>query len=357
MSKAPSPISRSRRKNYWEAIYSPALANKFLPGDWLLPELAASQKVFDSGDLRTLIDRKSRTLNFGGIRFVNCDFTGFFTKFGRAIVFNKCEFQCCDFGSATWERAKFTDCAFARCSITQSSWTDCEFRRCKWSDISMAGNETHLVRVYIDNPEAFIRAAYTNLDAAELAKRNVKPEFQRTRLEETKATVARSLYQSHREVGDDLTFHKVCKVFTLQGITARRAGLELESVTSDRKNLWQKLRVLWLSLKIDVASIELVITRAFGAANSWGLSLARPLGLLGLTFLCFWLINGLAVDCTWAAAGMRAFDVTSVAGYTKAVSGTSSIGAQMIAGLNLTVALFAYTVFFSTAVAKVSRFR
>lgn len=343
---------RSRRRNYWEAIYSPDLADKLTAGDWRLPELGANQKVFDSKDLKELVASREVKLDFARIRFVDCDFTGFFTEFGRAIVFKDCQFQRCDFGSSTWERAKFTACTMRQCSITQSSWTDCEFRRCTWTDISMAGNETALTRVYVDNPEAFIDAAYTNLDPDELKRRNVDPAFQRTRLEETKATVARSLYQSHREVGDDITFHKVCKVFTLQGIKARRTSLQF-----DRANHAKRLGRFLLSAKSVITFVELQLTRAFGAANSWGLSLARPLGMLILTFLAFWIINRVTLDSSWTSAGLRAFDVTSVAGYTKAVSGGSPVGAQLLAAINLAIALFAYTVFFSTAVAKVSRFR
>lgn len=343
---------RSRRTNFWEAIYEPSLAKLFTVGDWKLEDLGANLKLFRAGDLRRNFQEKKVALKFTGVRFVDCDFTGFFTKFGRAIIFKECEFRRCDFGLSTWERAKFTSCNFSSCSITQSTWTDCEFRKCDWNNISMAGNETNFIRVYIDNPEQFVGSAYTNLNEAELEAQKISAHFQRTRLEETRATVARNLYHSHRIVGDDATFHKVCKVFTLQGIVARRSEIRYR-----RSSVKKLLDRTMLALRDWVCSFELYITKLFGLANGWGASLSRPLGMLALTLFAFTFFNRLFFDANFAHAFMRAFDATSVAGYTKATSSDASFWVQAVVAFNLTLALFFYTVFFSTAVAKVSRFR
>lgn len=351
MSARPTLPPRTRRKNFWEAIYNPSIADQFTAGDWANLEREQRLKLFKGDQLKSSVLDKRQSPRFEQITFDRCDFTGEYKRVRGALVFKDCRFTQCDFGSSVWDRTKFTECTFDTCSITQSSWSDCEFRQCSWRQISMAGNETQLVRVYVSNPSDFISAAYTNLDPAELSTRNVQPSFQRTRLEETKATVARSLYESHRHVGDDPTFHEVCRVFTLQGINARRSDLRyrLESA--------EGFQAVQLGTAAFVTTAELHLTRAFGAANNWGLSLIRPLAMLGLTFLVFWLVNWLLLGEAWSRAAERSFDVTSVAGYTKAVSSSDPPYVQLVAATNLCIAIFFYSVFFSTAVAKVSRFR
>ena len=268
-------------------------------------------------------------------------------------MFDRCEFEGCDFGLSTWDRAKFTSCRFRRCSFSQSTWIRSEFRRCSWAAIGLSGNETILDRVFIENPEAYVAAAYTNLDPNELASRGVKLNFQRTRLEETKATVARNLYNSHRVVGDDDTFHKACKIYLIQSCVSRIQDRTF-TLNDPTTTPARRIRAFF---GLAGADVEYGLVLLFGNMNNWGGSISKPLAFLLAVFLGFAVLYFIACDFDLGTALGKSFDVTTVAGYGRAVSAQDHGTFLYLAWTNLALAILFYTVFFATAVAKISRTR
>lgn len=349
------PLLRTRRlSGWWEPTYNPDIAGEFAAGDWTLPERAAHKKVFSASALqKALSDGAVKSLKFSRIRFGTCDFSGGFDIGHRTIIFDKCEFIDCDFGLSTWKRAKFTGCTFDGCSLSQSTWINSEFRRCRWSLMGISGNETVLDHVFIDNPDAFVSSAYTRLDAAILKEKGASPRFQKTRLEETKATVARNIYNNHKIMGDEQNFYEACKTYILQSSKAKifdHASAVLDSGATIRN----KLKSTW---NLIGSLIELSILFSFGASNNWGGSVARPLGGIALTFGIFAILYGSLYEVSPSEAIERAFDITMIAGFTRSVTASDSGSILYASWLNLISAILFYTVFFATVVAKISRTR
>lgn len=354
MPDSQAKLLRTRRtKAWWEPTYAPDKANEFTAGDWTLPDLAAYIKLFRGEDLTRRVEAREVTPIFKGVRFTSCDFTGAFQIGLRTIVFEKCDFKACDFGTSTWTRAKFTGCTFDECSLSQSNWIKSEFRRCEWSRIGMSGNETDFDQVFIENPRSFLASAYTRLDPDLLREKGKSRRFQTTRLEETKATVARNIYNNHKVVGDENTFYESCRGYIMQ---------------SCRANIHDKIyRVLLKGSSFRKRSIsameamgalgELSILWLFGTCNAWGRSVTRPLGGLLVTFGGFAVAYAWFLGLDWVHSWERALDVTTIAGFTRSVIKADTGALLWVSWANLITAIMFYTVFFATVVAKISRNR
>lgn len=354
MTDAPTKLVRTRRITaWWEPTFSPDKACDFTAGDWSLPELAANIKLFRGEDLAHRISANEIKPKFKGIRFSNCDFTGAFQIGYRTIVFDKCEFIACDFGTSTWTRAKFTGCNFDQCSLSQSSWIKSEFRRCRWSNIGMSGNATDFDQVFIENPRSFLAAAYTRLDPKILREKGKSPSFQAARLEETKATVARNIYNNHKGVGDENTFYDACRGYIIQSCRANIYD-KLYTVCNRKSSATTRLISAFGALG---AIAELSILWIFGTCNAWGRSVSRPLGGLLVTFGGFAIGYGWITGLGLAASLGRAIDVTTIAGFTRSVTPADSGALLWASWVNLIIAIMFYTVFFATVVAKISRNR
>lgn len=347
-------LTRTRRiKAWWEPTYAPDKANEFTAGDWALPDLAAYMKLFRGDDLTQRVNSGEIKPIFQNIRFTGCDFTGEFQIGLRTIVFEKCEFNACDFGTSTWKGAKFTSCSFDECSVSQSTWIKSEFRRCRWSKIGMSGNETDFDQVFIENPRSFLAAAYTRLDPEILIEKGRTRSFQATRLEETKATVARNIYNNHKVVGDENTFYEACRGYIMQSCRANLCDKIYH--VFDKRN--SRMRRLISAFAAVGAVSELSILWLFGTCNAWGRSVTRPLTGLLATFFGFavaysWLLGLKAMDSVG-----RAIDVTTISGFTRSVTATDVGALLWMSWANLIVAIMFYTVFFATVVAKISRNR
>ena len=353
MSESPPPSRSRRTQSWWEPIFSAGQAWSPEPGDWALPDEAALRKLLTAQALKGALTNGSGRTRFKDVRFKDCDLFGRFDQIERALIFDGCQFVGCDFGLTTWDRAKFKNCEFKRCSFSQSTWIRSEFRDCTWSEIGLSGNETVLDRVFISNPEEFIRSAYTNLDKDELHKRHVSAHFQRTRLEETKATVARNLYNSHRIIGDDETFYKACKAYLTQACISRQQD-RLFTFNNKDETDYQRLKA---GIGLAGADLEFGLVWVFGNLNSWGGSISKPLsGLVGV-YALFSILYAWVCGFDGGDALGKAFDITAIAGFTRAVAASDAGIFLYLAWLNLALSILFYTVLFSTAVSKISRTR
>lgn len=346
-----TPIIRSRRiKVWWEPTYAPGLHNTLTRGSWQLRDNAADQRLFTPNDFRSQVGQRPSKGHFNGARFTWCDFSG---KFNTAAgsSFTNCEFEGCDFGTSTWHNVKFTKCKFLKCSFSQSTWIESEFRACHWEEIGISGNETSLQNVYISNPADFVAAAYTNLDRPFLATKNATPEFQAYRLEETKATVSRNIFNNHKTVGDDATFYVAFSNYAKQ--YSKWLAVSAKWEFGRAKGFGKVLA----AFKYGSALAEGWVNVLFGHITKWGSSALRPLAHLLSSFIAFTVIYRLFYLNSFADSMMVAFDITSIAGFTRSVTKDTTGSLYTVCACNLVVAIMFYSAFFSVAINKISRVR
>jgi len=153
------------------------------------------------------------------LTFEQCDFQGDFDH-KPTMQFNECRFSKCDFAYSNWHYTSFRNCEFKDCSFSLTSFQECEFRDCNWAKIGFAGHKTVMNRTFITNPKEFIEAGFSGSDPA---RQNDKQHaaFQKYRLENTKAHLARGLLYSHEVVGDDETYYWTAQLHDLQQAKAR----------------------------------------------------------------------------------------------------------------------------------------
>lgn len=349
--RTPRKPRTRRTNNYWEPVYEPNAAQSFPYADWNhVKKHGASHFTLDATDLEH--DVTSRFFpKFENISFKNSDFFGYFDKIASVIVFENCDFDSCDFGLSTWRRAKFTGCTFRRTSLTQCTFIECEFRECSWSEIGLSGNETRLEKTLISNPGDFVNAAYLNLDEAVLSKKGKSRNGQLIKFWESKAVVARQIYNDLKFVGDEDAFYIACKTFIT--CTSR---LKLERILRPGKRK-DGIRRRVDILKLTAAILEIGFVRLIASINNWGESVARPAILLFLCFCTFSLLYWLSADFTFYHAIAASFEITSVAGYTRGATSNPPHPLRVLEWCNLAAAIIIYTTFFSTIVAKVCRVR
>ena len=348
--EARAPRTR-RTQNYWEPIYQPKAADLFPYGLWSdAQKQGATQKTLDANDLLPS-GSPLKGFKFKGLSFTTCDFFGPFDRLNRTFVFEDCTFFQCDFGLTTWKRAKFTNCKFSYSSFTQSTWIECEFRGCTWEHVGLSGNETRLERTYIDNPSAFIDAAHLMIDEQTLSAYKRTRNGQLVKYWETKSVVARQLYNDLKQVGDEGAFYDSCKAFISTSYRYRfeklwRPEKRRDGVVPPRN-----------PFALGAALLDLAFVRLVASINKWGESVSRPLLLLAAIFVVFGLFYHIAHGIPIFASYAKSFEVTSIAGYTRAVAPTTSKGLRLTEWANLLASLLVYTVLISTIVAKVCRVR
>jgi hypothetical protein len=286
-----------------------------------------------------------------GVAFKNCDFFGFFDKIARSIVFEGCDFDFCDFGLSTWKRAKFTNCNFRHTSLTQSTFIECEFRGCSWEHTGLSGNETRLERTLVDNPHSLVASAFIRLDEEVLLSKKKSRDQQIVRFWETKAVVARQLYNDLKFVGDEDSFYKACRTFITS--TSRYKFERIWRPVKRKDGVKRRVNPLLL-----VASLsEIALIRLVAEINNWGESIIRPLFLLILCFMLFAFAYYFSAGTTFLHAASKSFEITSVAGYTRGANPLAGHAERLVEWANLAIAIFIYTVLFSTIIAKICRVR
>lgn len=250
-----------------------------------------------------------------------------------------------------WRDTKFTDCLFDSSSLSTVVFIDCQFNRCEWKKIGMSTTEMHFEDCGISNPSKFISAAYTNLDKNVLQQKNVTPEYQKFRLEGTKAKVARLLLVNLQGKGDDDSFYDAVKAYTTQTLIAK--------IAHQRYQAWSnhsiKVTIQSLALRTALAS-ELAVLSISGRINGWGGNVGRSL-MCGVALVgVFWAIYFLAdVAPGFVRAGVAALEITLLIGYTKYTALNTPLWSQLLFVLNMILGLWWYAIFVPTVVNRVNR--
>jgi len=345
-----SPTSTRRQTNYWEPIYNPSDFGPFpeLSWDFLHNRGPAHGTLNAKGMWNQFPDGAAKIWE---ITFTKCDFRGRFEK--KPIVFKNCRFEGCDFGYTFWKKAKFTECTFKSCSLSLATFADCEFRDCTWERIGISGNETKLPGTLITNPEAFIAAAYTNLDRDTLTKVGKTPEEQKMRLERTKSTVSRSILNTLSQIGEEEDYYEAVKTCLNQSLTARISHANYSAGMA--QGVFRK--IFHLS-RMQIYLAEKKIINLSGQINCWGASIARPC-IIGLAIIALFTLAYYAagVRPDLPSALMASVDVSLLIGYTKHVSRGIPRFDQAIFALNMGIGLAWYAVFVPTIINRISRVR
>lgn len=321
------------------------------PGQWnFAHNLGPTQCHFD-GAAYVAAAAASRH-KFARVNFTDCDFQGFFDS-PIQVAFDTCTFVGCDFGLTTWTNVKFANCTFTRCSFGMTVLNNCEFRGCDWAEIGISPNMLQLNETYISNPSEFIAAAYTTTDLTILAAHNADLNTQLTKLEETKATIARRILRNLQEEGDEAAFYDAVKTFQLQQVKARqrRAWYEARHANSQLDQIAAELRhAVWAS--------ESVLLKIIGKLNDWGASITRPIIATAILTLVFaavyhWICN---VTVANGASLQRSFNITLLAGYGN-YNAEKDLLTIIVQNVHLVLATLLYAITFTTIVARLSRVR
>ncbi len=348
----PLPPRRRRTASFWEPIFDSEEENPFPPHAWNFEHTGAPTHVtFTGSDLSSAMEAGGRPY-FSEIRFVKCDFSGIFDLSPREIVFRHCYFVGCDFGLSTWKRAKFSNCSFDLSSLSQTQWIECDFRACTWNKIGMSGNETVFTSTTITNPGTFIRSAYTNLEQVVLAHRGIRADYQKMRLESTKATVARALSRMYVDYGDERAFYDALRTSSNQSTRAHIFETFYRLKTGDLGERCKAAPILAFDL------VDWAILNVAGAVNAWGMSIARP-ALIGLAIIFVFSSLYAVSDSSlrWPMAFIKAVEVTLLIGYTNHSGPSVSFGIHCLVLVNMLAGLLWYVVFIPTLVNRISRVR
>lgn len=354
--KSPQGISSNsktrakRTRNFWEPIFDPSFSGPISNFDWdTRASTGVKNSLCGSEELDKIMNSTSATRwAIKNFEFQSCDFIGYFT---RGLTFSGCKFNNCDFGSTTWKNVKFNNCLFEKCSLTLTTFEQCQFINCNWNEIGVSGTETKIYDSVISNPLAFIGAAYTNLDKEILRQQgNTTPEFQKMRLEETKAKLSRTILLNNEQHGDDSMYYEGIKTYLTQSLRAKKERAKYEQTSKNKPAINRIITLL--------CEIENIVLRASGAVNGWGGSLARP-ALLGLFLVIFFAIIYYFEDKNLGAklATIKSFDITLLIGYTKHATSSSEWIDQFLYAINALVGLWWYAVFVPTVINRVCRVR
>ncbi len=352
--------SAKRARHYWEPVYDPSIAeSEFSPFDWNTKNnLGPRFLVCSSVALASAVSAEKRAV-FSNVRFDTCDFEGTFDR--SKVIFKKCEFTSCDFGTAVWTNVKFDTCSFNRTSFSTSTFINCTFKDCAWKEIGISTLEMRFQNTVVTNTGAFIAAAYTNTDEAVLQQNNKNANYQRYRLEGTKAKVARHLLQNLEDSGDDDTYYDAVKTYSQQLLAAKAAQYRFHAWNRDmsQERNWKSwARQLYSIVKIPFVDLEIGIVGLSGRVNGWGGKLGRCAAIgLGLVLL-FALIYHFSPDFdTWTSAAMASIEITLLVGFTKYSTTTLSQLSQLTYLTNMLLGLWWYTIFVPTLINRLSRTR
>lgn len=334
-----------RLNAYWDSLYTgESMALK--EHDWdFSNNKGPTQLLFLSDALTARVDdRSSSRRTITGINFDYCDFFGDFTSLD--VSFQKCTFTRCDFGGTVWKGAKFSNCTFERCSLTMTEFQSCQFYNCNWSKITMSGNEMRLIDTLINNPRKFIASAYTNIDFEVLEKNKKSVSYQKMRLENTKAKVARSIYLSAEGRGDEKAYYEGLRTYINQSNWAR--------VREAFYNLSGRKDVFVNGVRVAGGMIEFLIINLSGFINAWGRSIVRP-AFIGLAvMLGFGLLYGF-LSGNYYQGILQGFDITFLVGYTKHAMVDKSLTDQALYATNAFLGLWWYAILVPTVINRLSR--
>jgi hypothetical protein len=353
---------RRRTHSHWEPFFSPGLVKEFVEGDWKnLSAGSLTFKTFTADNLKVAVET-SVSPHFTERHFADCDFTGYFDQVGSPISFTKCTFSRCDFGTSTWSRAKFSKCIFQDTSFTQCEFKSSDFIKCSWSRMGFSGTETNFTETFINNPSEFINSRWVNLSPEFVEKhRNIKPEFfekhkdavlyDAAMHETSKEVISRMLLYAYKSVGDETTFYEAGQLTSGQYFAARKAWKKERIANTDG------FRRYCLHGSLLATGLESNLMRLVGFTNAWGASVFRPLAMLLVTILLFTIIHRILGSQDIEAAFIKSFEISSIAGYTRAVASDECFTGRIGEWGNLSAAILLYTVFFATIVARICRVR
>ena len=345
----PEHMGHRRSDCWWDPIYNPDLEGKLQRCTWDFSDNSGPSGQFIYGP--TLSEKVSPgdTFKLHKVTFKNCDFQGEFDP-RTLVMFDECTFIGCDFAYSHWKDAHFRKCVFEKCSISLASFDRCEFRDNTWIKIGIAGSKTDINRTFITNPDELIFASVSG--TRENDKTFEHRMYQWFRLQGTRAHLARSIFKSHEQVGDDRTFYNTVKTHDLQ-----------ESFSRISRSLYELFYGEWPSrvralLAIFALALENIILRFFGVTNGWGASPTRPLIFLAAIWIVFAKIYSRFPEITDPASPyQKSFNITILAGYSNeyAVSNTPCL--DFMQNLNVGFAIIFYSVFVGTVISRFSRVR
>ena len=341
--------SEKRGAAYWDSIYTGKNLQILFHGWDLKNNNGPSQLLFTSDTLLEFMREKSlRRFNCKGKNFEECDFNGEYISEAprQEISFGKCTFTRCDFESSVWRGVKFSECRFDKCSFTLSEFQDCIFYQCEWVDITLSGTATKLPNTLISNPSKFINSAYTNLDKEVLSENKKDPDYQKMRLEGTKAKFSRLILKNAENHGDDDAYYDAVKTYLNQSL---RSKIHVSIYEIKKKKGYFRQ-----GLNLFAAFFELLILNISGTVNCWGKSIARP-AIIGISItLLFGVIYGVMLSDLKLGL-IKGFDITFLVGYTKHSEKTTPIYMQLLYGTNAFFGLWWYAVLVPTIINRISR--
>lgn len=347
--------NRTRRVNCWfEPTYSPELAERFVSGDLRKVQKNTALTAFDGAGKETYFLEKR------DLTFENCDFYGKFDRRPASISFKGCTFLGCDFGLSIWNSAKFSGCTFERCSFGMTTFESCQFRGCTFIETGLSSNETIISETYISDPAGFIGSTYNCLDKVMLLRHKANEDYQIFKWQDTKATIARMIYVSHKTVGGDEDFHAASRTFLLEGSKFRIREAQRNISTREVLNWYNIMGRLWRLFQqrstLLSRHVDLLLVRLFGFLSGWGGSSSISLFFIFIQFLIFSMLY-LSSGDEIGAAFARSFHISSLAGYTAAVSENDSMIITMIRLIQLIASVILYSVFFASLISHTSKSR
>ncbi|MFZ2854004.1 MAG: pentapeptide repeat-containing protein [Rhodocyclaceae bacterium] len=341
----------SRRRNFWEPIFSQNALESFPSFDWKTNNITGIyRQTCDANQLKEL--RESTHLPvLRNFKFSECDFLGIFDL--GPFAFKDCTFNLCDLGRSTWRNIKFQNCKFLSCTFTQSTLDSCQFTKCIWEKIGFSGTETHIRNCLFTNPAEFVYAGYTNLDPQILSRQQgdlSKATHQVMRLEQTKLKISRLILNSQETQGNDTEYYQSIKTYLTLSVDAQIAEVRHE-LFEKKRPIFDRVRYLFLHL-------ERLILSASGVVNDWGASLARP-ALIGVGLVAAFAIyyRFIGIQDSLLNAFFASFDVTTLIGYTKHANKDGHPFEQLSYMVNMFFGLWWYSVFVPTVINRISRVR
>lgn len=342
-------IGDRRLSAWWEPTFAPALHDKLSTHNWDFSNSVGCKGAFLSAAALKLVSKVGEVQIFENLTFEDCDIQGVF-EHKPAISFRNCRFHGCDFSFSEWVRTSFRDCEFRECSFALTTFDECEFRECEWEKIGMQGSKTDFIRTFITNPRKFMRAGFSGT-REDLKHDKKHVAYQAYRLEQTKAHVSRNILFSHRDVSDNATYYESARAHDFQQV---REKIWRDFYSGRFGKGWEKSRIAMNAAHI----LELIILWVMGVSNKWGESIVRPIICLLISFLIFSMAyKYLDFLCVSSGFLQKSFDISIIAGYGNQYQDGQNVYLRVAQGIQLTISILFYSVFFSTIVSRNSRSR
>jgi uncharacterized protein YjbI with pentapeptide repeats len=337
---------RHRINNYWDVIYDPLIdLDDFIDikfGD-LKHNLSPCKGLFDLGKIEDNI----KTVE--GISFIECDIYGELTV--TKLNFKKCSFSKVYFGYSIFKNTKFQNCVFKKCSFAMTKFISCQFIDCDFEEISFSGNETFFESTQI-NSEILIKSGYTNLDDSILKEKGTTCEYQKFRLEGTKAKMAKMVLNSLSATADDDLYYNSVKTYLISKANAKiyKHKYDLDSEVGFFKKNSSRLKVL-------TTRLELLVLRVSGAVNNWGNGLFRAIMVGFSLILLFCIYYYSFFGASVIGSLIKSIDITFLAGYTKHVTKETATFQQCVMLLNMCLGLWWYAIVIPTLINRICSVR